>query len=317
MAIAAELDDEVTILSSSPQPPNWLGLWISLPLDTDDLDGVPTDVAGVFHWAPVGSRGLASRMQLISQWLSDTNPSVVVVDVSVEVSTLVRLHGIPIVVIAQPGNRVDAAHTLGYRIANAVIGCWPASVSPLAADVATLDRIHSVGGISRVSTGADERERNHQIAVINGTGGRGESALMQVADEARQQLADFRWVVLENKPLDEVAATLRSSAFVFAHCGQNAVAEVAATHTRAVLVPEARPFDEQHYLGRALQNAALPARVVNLGEIIRWRAVIEDLSRSNPAEWRAWVDGHAAQRAAKVIEQIASTARLPSAGVSA
>ena len=49
-----------------------------------------------------------------------------VVDQSVEVCLLARLHGVPVVAMTAPGRRTDPAHALGFGTASAVVGAWPA-----------------------------------------------------------------------------------------------------------------------------------------------------------------------------------------------
>lgn len=305
LAIAEHLGDDVTILSSAARPLGWKGRWIALPRDTD-LPPVDPGAHGALHWVPAGSTGLASRMALISSWLLTARPDVFVVDVSVEVAALVRLHGVRVVVVGQPGLRVDDAHTFGYRIADAIIGCWPASVHPLRTLDESARRVDAVGGISRIPIALHAANRAHQIAVINGTGGRSPSALSRVVDDAREHLPGFEWVVLNGASQEEVACTLAESVVVFGHCGENVVAEIAAARVPAVLVPEQRPFDEQRFLGNEIALFDVPARVVEVGEIVDWPAVMSCLTAFNPDRWSAWVDGEAAQRAARVIERVAA-----------
>ena len=65
---------------------------------------------GLMHWAPLGHRGFSERMTTIARWIQVHEPDVVVVDVSCEVTVLVRLLGVPVIVVAQPGLRHDAPH---------------------------------------------------------------------------------------------------------------------------------------------------------------------------------------------------------------
>ena len=64
-------------------------------------------------------------MGLIAAWVTATKPNVMVVDVSVEVAMLVRLLGVPVVVMAMPGDRIDAAHDLVYQAADHILAAWP------------------------------------------------------------------------------------------------------------------------------------------------------------------------------------------------
>ncbi|MDF2826049.1 MAG: UDP-N-acetylglucosamine:LPS N-acetylglucosamine transferase, partial [Mycobacterium sp.] len=70
--------------------------------DTADTVAEPT-AHGALHWVPHHDTGLQERMQTIAQWVADARPAAVVVDVSVEVATFVRLLGVPVIVVAQPG----------------------------------------------------------------------------------------------------------------------------------------------------------------------------------------------------------------------
>jgi hypothetical protein len=305
MAIAAELDDDVTILSSAPRPSTWHGGWVSLPLDHASPTIEP-DARGALHFAPVGSAGLALRMAAVSKWLETYRPRAVVVDVSVEIASLVRLHGVRVVVIAQPGRRHDAPHELGYQLADAIIGCWPPSAHPLEAAPSTTERVEAVGGLSRFEVSTESRERSPEIVVFTGTGGRGESALTRVVAEARAALPHARWTTLHHANPNTVARALRTYAVVFTHCGQNAVAEVAAARVPAVFVPEQRPFEDQERLGLQLARMDVPALVTSPGEVIPWPSIIADLAADSGARWSTWVDGLAASRAARIIERVAA-----------
>ena len=71
---------------------------------------------------PYAHDGLRSRMAALSAWIADTRPDAMVVDVSVEVALLARLHGVPVLTMAQPGRRDDRPHTLGYAISEQILG---------------------------------------------------------------------------------------------------------------------------------------------------------------------------------------------------
>ena len=98
---------------------------VRLPRD----DSAPTfsdpSANGTLHWAPLHDSGLRERMGLIAAWVTATKPSVMVVDVSVEVALLVRLLGVPVVVMAMPGDRIDAPHNLVYQAADHILAAWP------------------------------------------------------------------------------------------------------------------------------------------------------------------------------------------------
>ena len=104
----AELGHPARILSSAP------GADVPLPLDTaDDPATEPdrdVDAHGTLHYVPLHRSGLTGRMGMIAEWIARHRPAVMYVDVSVEVSLLARLMGVPVVGIAMPGRRDDPAH---------------------------------------------------------------------------------------------------------------------------------------------------------------------------------------------------------------
>ena len=315
MSIAHELDDDVTILSSSPRPDSWTGGWVDLPLDHSPHDresAADTTAHGALHWAPLGSAGLRARMNSITAWLSEARPSVVVVDVSVEIVLLVRLHGIPVVTIAQPGERTDAPHELGYRASSAIVAVWPPGIPALRVADDIAPRIEAVGAISRIATAAPLPRDPRQIAVLGGFGTRGSSALDAAVAEARAATPDVRWVVLSRADKDTVARTLRTSALVFAHCGENALAEIAASRVPAIIVPEERPHAEQQAMGVALGASGMPVSVVDVAANdtppaqLDWARLVRETAALDGGLWRAWHDGGAAARAAAIVQRVAA-----------
>src|SRR5699024_5470693 len=102
-----------------------------LPRD-DDGDAPPQDpdARGVLHWVPAAHPGLRARMAAISAWIATARPTLLVVDVSVEVTLLARLHGVPVVVVAMPGERTDRPHRLGYDVAESLLAPWPGDLVP-------------------------------------------------------------------------------------------------------------------------------------------------------------------------------------------
>ena len=135
-AVRPHLSEPVTVLSSLSVPTaSRFADWIELDRDDEDPGGVDQTGLGVdptargrLHWAPLGSKGLARRMATVADWIVTAQPRVMVVDVSAEVAVLARLCGVPLIVMAQPGDRGDPAHTLAYDLAERIIAPWPREV---------------------------------------------------------------------------------------------------------------------------------------------------------------------------------------------
>ena len=320
IAVSARLAEPVTILSSAPPPAGYTGEWVLLPLDHGDRDADPLgDVTahGALHWAPLRSAGLSSRMATISAWIAAAAPTAVVVDVSVEVALLARLHGVPVITMAQPGDRSDAPHTLGYRASSAIIAAWPPGVDPMRVEADVAPRVERIGSISRIQADDTATERTpNTIAVLGGFGDRGVSRLATLVAEARAALPRQRWTTLRGVGEHEVARALRTNAVVIAHCGQNALAEIAASRIPAIIVAEDRPHDEQRSMTRALAASGAPATVLDRAPH-DWARVVAATAALNGDDWSPWHDGLAADRAAAIIARVAAGRASELAGTGA
>lgn len=137
----------ITYLGSGALPD---GDQVALASDADEADApfVDPDAGGRLHWAPLGG-GYAERSAQIAAWVTQARPDVVVVDVSVEVAALVRMLGVHVVVVAQPGRRDDAPHALAFDLAAAVLAPWPARLDVAPHLERHRDKTVEVGGLSR------------------------------------------------------------------------------------------------------------------------------------------------------------------------
>ncbi|PRC49480.1 hypothetical protein C6A85_74500, partial [Mycobacterium sp. ITM-2017-0098] len=104
---------------------------------------------GALHWAPHHDIGLRRRMACIAQWVADVSPAAAVVDVSVEVATFLRLLGVPVIVVAMPGERIDPPHQMVYHLADHIIAAWPQALYQPSWLCPYTDKTSYVGGISR------------------------------------------------------------------------------------------------------------------------------------------------------------------------
>ena len=96
LAISRAASLPITGLSTGPTPTGWPGDWVDLPDDAGATDRPDKSAHDRLHYAPEHHPGLRDRMAAISAWIGATRPAALVVDVSVEVALLARLHGVPV-----------------------------------------------------------------------------------------------------------------------------------------------------------------------------------------------------------------------------
>ena len=238
----------VTGLSSLPRPDGWDGDWVRLPRDDD---GDPRDVSahGHLHWAPLLHDGTRSRAAALSAWLETARPDLLVVDVSVEVLLLARLHGIPAVGVVLPGRRDDRAHLLGLGVAEALVGFWPRTARDMTPGLPDdlRERLVPVGALSRHPVRTEPEHAAAATPVVRSPCCSGSGGHDVTADDVRLAQAatpDWRWHVLgadRSTWVADPSAVLAGADVVVTHAGQNALAETAAARRPAVVLPQPGP----------------------------------------------------------------------------
>ncbi|QGU07142.1 undecaprenyldiphospho-muramoylpentapeptide beta-N- acetylglucosaminyltransferase [Corynebacterium occultum] len=296
-AIQAELTElaEPSVIFSSAG-----GADIHLPMDVGETAASPS-VNGTLHWAPTGVPGHTARLSVIAEWINRVQPRAFFVDVSVEVAVFVRLLGIPVATLAMPGVRDDPPHQLGYAQAAAIIAAWPEWV-PVPEHLGThAERLHAVGGISRLLPRA-EIPRENRVIVLQGKGGDNweERHWAQIAERTPH----LDWEILggANRVADPMPK-LRGASVVIAAAGQNSIADIAAAGTPAIILPQPRPFAEQEATARTLADAGLALVPENHPALDEWPELIEKARHSTP-QWQRWQTQGAAHRAAKILQEI-------------
>lgn len=316
-AVQAGLGSPVVGLSSHPRPAGWTGEWVHLARDDDGrADPARTSAAGRLHWVPTGHAGLRARMAALSAFLSRPDVTAVVVDVSVEVVLLSRLHGVPTVAVALPGIRDDSAHLLAYEVADAVVGWWPASTGPMVRGLPrrVSDRVEPLGALSRLSvspsTGDHATVRPGTITVLGGTGGGG--VTHSQLQRARALAPRLTWTALgcAGAPwVEDPAPILRSSSLIVTHAGESAVADVAAARRPAIVMAQERPFSEQRITVQELSCGRWPVVVASSAEPERWIPHLTQATALDGSDWAPWCDGLAVDRLGGVLDRVGGAAR--------
>ena len=303
-AVTAHLREPVTALTSLPTPPQpTFDGWVTLERD-DGAEPHPDPTAhGRLHWVPLHHRGLATRSRQIVEWIERNQPRVMVVDVSVEVTVLARLCGVPVIVVAGPGERDDAAHQLAYDVAERILAAWPRDVYDPAFLQRHAHKATYVGAFSRFDRAPRPHETDDTAVVLSGGGGT--TLTLADVDAAQAAVPALRWtgVGLPGQPWSaDIWTRLSRASVVVTHGGQNALADVAAAARPAVVVPQQRPFAEQTTVAAALQAARIATSRPDWPTTAAWPAVVEEAIELGGHAWSRWSTGSGAQHAASVIE---------------
>lgn len=303
-AVLAHVRGPSTILSSVPGP------WLTLPRDDGTDEGPIVDPApgGRLHWAPRHHDGLRDRMAAIARWIAQARPRLLVVDVSVEVAVLARTMGVPVVVVAMRGDRLDPVHVLGYDLADALLAPWPAALPEPGWPARWRDKTRYVGAFSRYDGREPAPARPRRVAVLLGAGGTDTTLDLDGAAEATP---DWTWDVLGARGRwdEDPWPALCAAEVVVTHAGQNAVAEVAAARRPAIVVPQQRPFGEQAATAAALDRGGLALVRDTWPPASEWPATLAAAGDRNGDTWTAWAPGDGSRRAAEIIEEFACAQR--------
>lgn len=319
-ATLPHLGEEVVALSSHPGAAELPCAHLPLAHDIHQGDQPrlvhedPT-AGGTLHWAPLGQPGLRERMAAISGWIATVRPAVIVVDVSVEVALLARLHGVPVVLVAQRGRRTDAPHTLTYAQAAAIAAPWTAATrldEPLPEE-----RTRFVGAISRfdaapapppVAPGGD-------VLLLIGAGGHEVSAAAVAAAAAAAPTRTWHVAgalevsgpnVVAHGPRADVAGLLAGCSVVVGSAGGNVVAEVAAARRPYVCLPQQRPFAEQHGQAEALRGLGVAEVCEAWPAPGAWPGLLTSAEARDTGRWALLHDGRGARRLAALVREVAA-----------
>lgn len=314
ISICAHLRCPITALTSldiaAPHP---FAAVVKLPRD-DEAEQVREPTAnGALHWAPQHDSGFRARMDAVARWIASAQPAVFVTDVSVEIAVFVRLLGVPVIVMALPGERFDAPHVLAHRLADHIIAGWPEELYVPAWLRPHLEKTSFVGGISRfdgrlcspdVFAVDAAPSTNAKILVLAGASER----FGVTADDCAAACPGTTWTTIGGTDgcwADDPWPQICAADVVVTHAGQSAVADVAAAKRRAVVIPQPRPFDEQRATAGVLRQYRLATVTRGWPDIRAWPGLLAHALDSKPRRWDRWQVQGAAARAAVAIESAA------------
>jgi hypothetical protein len=283
---------------------------VALPSDVP-RPGRPT--VGPWHHAP-SSAVTTARALALTELVDRHRCTTAVVDVSVEVTVLARLLGLRVVTLRQTGCRDDVAHQIGLATADVVWVPQHRDLEPIGHPVD--ERWAFTGPFSRYDGAAAPApcvSGERLVVMVVGAGGNGLDV-----DRWRDGPAPPGWRVViagtterSTRPgiavvghCEPILPLLAAADVVVTSAGWAAVADTVAAGARLVVVPEARPFDEQVVRARALAGAGLAVSCDRWPSPSDMGAVLAEALTLSPSRWAAYHDGHGAERAAAVVDEV-------------
>ena len=238
------------------------------------------------HYAPVGHAGVRNRMAKIAAWVEAHDPSLMIVDVSVEVALFARLLSVPVAFVRLAGRRDDPPHLEAFRAAETLIAPFPAAFESARTPGWVKAKTIYVGFLAELE-GRRFPPVPFEIAVVLGRGGEPISAAQIV--EAAQATPIWTWKVYGTTSAEngvgapnlhfhgwvpEIRPFLDRAAIVIGGAGDGLLAAVVARGKRFICVPERRPFDEQVEKADVLATLGLAVVLTCWPDASEWPAIL-------------------------------------------
>jgi hypothetical protein len=253
----------------------------------------------VLHYVPLGHEGLRRRMAAVASWLTEARPSLLVVDVSVEVAMLTRLLSTRYVYVRLGGVREDAGHAQAFRAALALVAPFHEDLEDARTPAWVRAKTRYMPGLIQAVAARTVASKGlaSNVLVINGAGG----GMLDGASICRAADATpgLQWQVLgpasipASLPLprnvqfpgwvDDADARIANAGVVVGSAGDGVASAVLASGRPYICLPQPRPFGEQ--VSRARRLAELGA-AITLDEIPapnEWPGILERARQLDPA----------------------------------
>ena len=281
----------------------------------DGIDGTESR-PDALHYAPLDHDGVRARMGLMSHWIANNKPALIVVDVSVEIAMLARLCATPVAFIRLSGRRDDAAHCEAYRGASLLIAPFAARLDDMSLPQWIRDKtIYCPGIVAAPSQSIAPVSR--RVLVVAGKGGAPlEGNLIAAAAIATPQY-DWRVIGPATRPdqcpdnlqcvgwVENATAEIAAAQIVVGAAGDGLVNAVIAMEKPFVCLPEPRPFDEQIQKAHALASAGAAIVCEDWPAPDRWPLILDDAKQLDRKSLHTLGDPDGAAKTMALLEALA------------
>ena len=278
-----------------------------------------------YHYAPYYSDTYRQRAVDIAQWVGQTKPTAVIVDLSTEITQYLRFLGVPVIGVRQHGERSDLPHLCGYDAAYKLFTPYPEILECPGVPSWIRDKTIYSPGFSRYSarkeTRLDARQKlaispsQKVVLVINGKGGSKHSLAKIVAVAIASP--EWQWLIVgeidrnEHHLPDNISLLgwcedtyiyLKAADVAIASGGHNTVMEIGTARIPFLCIPESRPFDEQEIKAELLAKLGLCRLATTFPSPNTIEFTLDELQAMDVSKWDRILADDGAARAATAIE---------------
>ena len=330
--IAQQCTIPITFIGTGVSKYSWEGVsdYRLLDLPTDTIESIPNLSINQnchtysFHHAPYYSPHHRGRALAIANWVQETNPTAVIVDVSAEITQYLRFLGVPVIGVRQHGDRSDFPHLCGYSAAYKLLAPFPQFLE--ASDVPSWIRKKTIytPGFSRYSqqnlSKSTARNKlgiaNQQkvVLVLNGKGG-DKHSLIQITAAAKAT-PQWLWLIVgkvnhdsSQLPInvavlgwcEDTYIYLKAADIAIASGGHNTVMEIGTAQIPFLCIPESRPFKEQQVKAQILEKLGLSLTAQKFPDHKAIASILSKLSQLNVSKWQHIIAADGALQTARAI----------------
>ena len=282
--------------------------------DNSAFDGIDGTMSrpNALHYAPLDHDGIRARMGAIARWITEHKPSLMVVDVSVEIAMLVRLCATPVAFVRLSGRRDDVAHCEAYRAASLVIAPFARQLDDRHLPQWVRNKTVYCPGIIGTSVRGDPIKG--RVLVVAGKGGEPFDGNRLAAAAAATPDHGWRVIGPATQPdrcpgnldiggwVDDAPREIAAAHIVIGAAGDGLVNQVIAMAKPFVCLPEARPFDEQIQKAAGLAEAGAAIVLPRWPSAEQWPRLLADALQINPHRLARLGDPEGAAKTRALLE---------------
>ena len=263
------------------------------------------------HYAPYHHADVRARTVRFAQWISDTKPALMVIDVSVEMAMLARLCATPVVYVRLAGDRSDPAHLDAFRGAEALLAPFHERLDGMGAREVRDKTQYFAPRRQPVST------RGSGVLVVHGRGGEPlDGARLALAAEATP---DRLWTgvgAIEPPPVmppnlklagwtDAIGDEIEKAEIIVGGAGDGLLNAVVSADKPFVCLPEPRAYNEQIAKAERLADLGSAVVLAQWPHAHEWPGILQSALALSPAD-RQQISGQGLGAAGPWLVDLAS-----------